>query len=265
MGPADHPPRGYEAADDGRVVVREQARARVSALGLDRLEAVFALPAEQRGRYKALARAADPAGGTVFVKRYDFSRPEVWLRTRAKANPARFSGPRELANLLALAEAGLRVPVPLAAGEEDRGVRRRSFVALAELPGVPLDSLPPPTTTAERRARIDAVARLLRALHTAGFWHRDLYCCNLFADPTLGLGLLDCERVDRRPGGPRLRWRVKDLAAVACSAPWPTPRERLRFLHTYLETTRLTPPDRRLARAVERKAERLLRRGKKGP
>ena len=85
------------------------------------------------------------------MKRYDYNRPEVWVRSAVKLNFPVYSGPSEMTNLLALAEAGLRVPVPLAAGERDSGPRRRSFVALKELPGRPLDQLPAPATPGERR------------------------------------------------------------------------------------------------------------------
>ncbi len=246
------------------MLARADARARLEALGLGTLEGVFAREgAERRGRYKALLRLRDERGA-VFVKRYDFARPEVWLRGALKANLPVFSGPRELENLLALAAAGLRVPLPLAAGQEDQGLRRRSFVALAALAGTPLDALPAPAAPAERRARIEDVAALARRLHEAGFWHKDLYLCNLFHAPGEPLGLLDCERVGFRPGGPPWRWRVKDLAALDYSATWPTRAERLRFLRAYLAHP-LDEEARRLARAVRAKAARLARRGRKGP
>ncbi len=261
------PPPGYLAADQGRVWVHAEHRERLEALGLADLAGAFAAgPAEVRGRYKALARLPDPVLTTVFVKRYDFHRAEVWLRGALKANPPVFSGPRELHNLLALRAAGLRAPLPLAAGEADDGGRRRSFVALGRLAGEPLDALPPPEASAERRALVEAVADLVGRLHGAGFWHRDLYACNLFAHEDEGLGLLDCERVARREGGPPWRWRVKDLAALHYSLQWPARGERERFLDRYLELQRplLVKPDA-LVHAVRRKAARLARRGRKGP
>src|SRR5690606_32258710 len=140
----------------------------------------------------------------------------------------------------------------------------RSFVALGALAGAPLDALPAPPTRAERRALVEAVADLARRLHGAGFWHKDLYLCNLFHAPGEPLGLLDCERVGFAPGGPPRRWRVKDLAALDYSARWPTRTERLRFLRAYLGRP-LDEEARQLARAVRAKATRLARRGRKGP
>ncbi|MGE0712301.1 MAG: lipopolysaccharide kinase InaA family protein [Planctomycetota bacterium] len=254
----------YERTSAG-VLVRSEARAWLAAAGLDSVAGAFARAGETRGPTKSLLRVPGDeslGGGTVYVKRYDFNRFTVPLRGALKLNPPVLSGPRELENLLALAAAGLRVPLPLAAGDEDSGARRRSFVALAPLAGAPLAELPAPADPAARRRLLADLAALLRALHGAGFWHRDLYACNVFVAPGLPLGLLDCERVGRRAGLPRRRWRLKDLAALDYSLPWPSERERLRALRRYLGGE---GPLRAWARAVRRKAERLARHGQKGP
>ncbi|MCO5168112.1 MAG: phosphotransferase [Planctomycetes bacterium] len=259
-------PAGFEAADGGAVVVRAAARARLEALGLTTVDGAFALPAAPRaqagGRYKALAQVVD-AGGRLFVKRWDYDRLEVWLRGALKWNFPVFSGRRELDNLLALAAAGLRVPAPLAAGERTRGLRRRAFLVTCALEGAPLDRAPPPATARERFALVREVAALAARLHGAGFWHKDLYLGNVVRGPDGRLGLLDCERVERRPGGPPLRWRVKDLAALDLSAAWATRADRARFLRAYLGRPRLDPDARRLAAAARRKSARMRRRGAK--
>ena len=260
---AAHP--GWDLLEGGQVRVRADGRARAAELGLDGLERAFALPAVRRSAWKAWARLGEgPAA--VFLKRWEYDRREVWLRSALKWNWPVWSGPRELENLLTLAAAGLRVPRPLAAGERDEGPRRRSFVALEALPGTPLEQLAPPAAPAARRARTRAVADLVRRLHAAGFWHKDLYAGNVFWDEAQGPGLIDCERVERRAGGPPWRWRVKDLAALhgSCGPAW-TRADRLRFLRAYLERPRLDPPARRLLSAIARKARRLVRHGAKGP
>ncbi len=255
-------PLGYERV--GGVLVLAEARSWLDALGLTSVDGAFARPGQQRrAQGKSLARLAAPDGSTVFVKRWDYNRPGLWLRAAIKLNFPVYSGPRELSNLLALREAGLRVPVPLAAGDVDRGARRRSFVALGELKGESLDLLPEPKSPAERRARIREVAALVRALHSAGFWHKDLYACNLFWHAAGGLGLLDCERVERRAAGPPLRWRVKDLAALNYSTSWPSRSERIGFLRAYLGIERLLPDTKRLALAVVHKTRRIARQGAK--
>lgn len=260
----DLDPAGYERADDGRVLISAAHGSQVAVLGCDSLARAFALPAIARSAWKAWAELPLPGGGRAYLKRWDYDRREVWVRSALKWNWPVWSGPRELANLLALAAAGLRVPVPLAAGEEDAGPRRRSFVLLLGLAGASLDALPPPAGPRDRHARVRAVAGLVRRLHAAGFWHKDLYLGNVFWDDAAGPGLIDCERVERAEGGPPSRWRVKDLAALDGSAQGWSATDRVRFLRTYLACERLDAPAKRLARAVRRKARRMAKHGAKG-
>lgn len=104
------------------------------------------------------------------------------------------------------------------------------------------------------------VAALLRRLHGQRLIHRDFNCAHLFSgDPRLGgqPAVIDVERMFR----PRFRWRrwmVKELASLLASSPVPVPTSvALRFLCRY-------QPDwsrgrrRRVARAVARKARRVL-------
>ena len=250
----------YELRDEGRTWVRPDATW-IDAVGLASVAEAFGHPGEPRGEIKSLVRLVGPSG-PVFVKRYQFRPLSVRLRGALKLNPPIYSGPRELENLLDLASAGFRVPLPLAAGEDQARGLRRSFVALANLEGQPLSELTPPSEPALRRALLDRIALLARRLHAEGFWHRDFYACNLFWEPGLGLGLLDCERVGRRAGGAPQRWRIKDLAALDYSLGWPSERERLYALRRYLG------PEgdlRRWSRLVRRKAKRIRDHGKKGP
>jgi heptose I phosphotransferase len=251
-------PAGYEPADDGKVIVLASERARVHALGLDRVETALAAGTVLRATpYKAIARV-----GQLFVKRYDYDRRTVFVKAALKANFPVFSGPIELANALALARAGIPVPRPLAAGEETRGWRRRSFVALEAVPGVALERVTPPAPAA-RRALVRSVARLARALHDAGFWHRDLYLANVFQDGER-LTLLDLERVLWRKSGPPARAIRKDLAALDYSAKQWSATDRVRFLHEYLRTQALDAASKSLARRIRRKARTLARKGSKG-
>ncbi|MBL4849400.1 MAG: hypothetical protein JKY65_28055 [Planctomycetes bacterium] len=254
------PAEGYQLCDEGRV----QALAGegwLEAAGLRSVAAAFAHGGRPRGPVKSLVTLRGPSG-TVFVKRYQFRPLGVALRGALKLNPPVYSGPRELANLLALSAAGFRVPLPLAAGEDRQGGVQRSFVALAELSGQPLSEVPVPHEPAVRRALIDRIALLVRRLHAEGFWHRDLYACNLFLSPKEGLGFLDCERVGRRAGGAGRRWRIKDLAALDYSLEWLSERERIRFLRRYLDSE---ADLRRWSRLVRRKAIRIRDHGRKGP
>lgn len=255
------PPPGYRARKTPRehVWLREDATPFLDSSGLESVDTALALPGAERGRLKSLVVLGEP-GQRVFVKRWHYNRLEVGLRATLKLNYPTFDGLRELENLEALRAAGLRVPRPLAAGTARRGLRCASFVALAELPGAPLSAggcLP-------RELAAD-LGRFVARLHRAGFVHRDLYLDNVFHDPELGLGLLDCERVFRSRGL-RWRWMVKDLAALQASAgPDWTRGDRLRVLRAYCGLPRLNPEAKRLARAVLRKATRIRAHGRKGP
>src|SRR5204862_208199 len=126
--------------DDGRVLVLASERERLHALGLDRLETAMTAGELIRATpYKAISRLPG-----FFVKRYDYDRREVFVKAALKANFPVFSGPKELANVLALRAAGLPVPRALACGEEKRGWRKRSFVVLEALDGEPLQGRKPP-------------------------------------------------------------------------------------------------------------------------
>lgn len=255
------PPPGYRArgTPSEQAWLREDATAFLEDNGLVGVDGALALPGAQRGRLKSLVVIGEP-GQRVFVKRWHYNRLEVALRATLKFNYPTFDGLRELENLEALRAAGLRVPQPLAAGTTRRGLRCASFVALAELPGAALSA----GGYVPRELAAD-LGHLVARLHRAGFAHRDLYLDNVFHDPELGLGLLDCERVFRS-SGLRQRWVVKDLAALQASAgPAWSWTDRLRVLRAYCGVPRLTPEAKRLARAVLRKARRIRAQGRKGP
>jgi hypothetical protein len=111
------------------------------------------------------------------------------------------------------------------------------------------------------RAWLVPLAELVARLHARGWYHRDLYLQHVvLAEQGAGerLVLLDVGRA-RRDQRPRRRWFVKDLAALAHSAPQGVgARDRLRFLSRYARWRRLGRDERRaLARAVLSKALRM--------
>jgi tRNA A-37 threonylcarbamoyl transferase component Bud32 len=202
-----------------------------------------------------------PGRADLIVKRFrgDAAR-ERWhelLRARLPRSPAR----REAENLVALRGAGFAAPRPLAWREGAGGAsalvmeRVRHEHDLGQRLAL--------AGGGERRAWLARLTRWVARLHSAGFYHRDLYLQHVVIDAAGELVLLDVGRV-RRERAPRQRWFVKDLAALLHSAPTAVTRaERLRFLARYLaERGAGSGPSarvvrRRLARRVLAKARRL--------
>jgi heptose I phosphotransferase len=95
-----------------------------------------------------------------------------------------------------------------------------------------------------KRALLERLARIARALHEAGMNHRDFYLCHFLVrnrrwtgwqpgDP-LELFLIDLHRVQMRDRLPS-RWRVKDIGGLLFSALdcGLTRRDLLRFIQIY--------------------------------
>ena len=176
-----------------------------------------------------------------------------------------------------LRRAGIPTPTPVAFGEKMGGWREKcSFIVLASAPGdslerwVPRNLMDGRTTIGveDRRTLVRQVALLARALHQAGFCHRDLYLSHVFvdmADPsTPVLTLIDLQRVFQ-PRWRKRRWRVKDLASLHFSCPRQavSATDRLRFVLAYLDADRLSPAAKRLVRQVAAKAARIARRSER--
>ena len=118
-------------------------------------------------------------------------------------------------------------------------------------------------TPRERRARIRALAALVRQMHDAGVNHRDLYLVHVLLT-IHGLRLIDLHRAQVRSTVPR-RWRAKDLAALAFSARATgrlSAADERRFVACYVSGPLRV--DAKFWREVERRAQRMARRGARG-
>jgi len=183
--------------------------------------------------------------------------------------PRRSPARREAENLLALRDEGLPVPRAVAWWEEPNpaGGARHAFGRSAVL----MQLVQHETTlreAAERAPREAAqlwlrpLAELVARLHSAGWYHRDLYLHHFVLSGERGeelqLVLLDLGRA-RRERTPRRRWFVKDLAALQMSTPsGVSARARLRFVAAYARARGLTRDAARgLARDAETKARRM--------
>jgi tRNA A-37 threonylcarbamoyl transferase component Bud32 len=234
---------------------------------------VAARPALERGELEALARARPPrllrsgpgretfpwqlaSGARVIVKRYHGRAPREAWRALLGGSPRRSAGALEYDNLLALASLGLPVPRALARHEEGP----LSLVVMEELEH--LETLRERLAAHPGQARgfLEPVFEVVERLHGAGWYHRDLYLDHFLVLPGgAGLALIDVGRA-RRAVAPRLRWFVKDLAALLHSSPASLRGPlTLRFLCRWLDGRGLFEPAvrRRIARAVLRKERRM--------
>lgn len=142
------------------------------------------------------------------------------------------------------------VPTMTAVGYGERGqswAYRESFLITQAIePATDLDSytqtwsLTPPEPTL-KWALIREVALIANRLHQNGLNHRDFYLCHFLLHENKqehasrpSLALIDLHRMQIRTQTP-LRWRNKDLAALAFSSEriGLTQRDRLRFLRHY--------------------------------
>lgn len=190
----------------------------------------------------------------VYLKRqYRLPRWTGWLAT---VLPARHWSPalREFENLNVVRELGVPVPAAWAAGESiGPWGRLQSFLAVEELTGmlalheaIPLAAqrLSARALRSWKNGLIAEIARLVRRMHDAGYYHQDLYLCHFFIaecdisrPPPSWVGrvaLIDFHRLLRR------RWlgvwqQIKDLAQLLFSADLPsiTARDRLQFWRAY--------------------------------
>jgi heptose I phosphotransferase len=147
------------------------------------------------------------------------------------------------------------VATPSCAGKGLRGsapANLESFIVMHALEGmVSLEDLTKDwrgvrgrTRVLLKRALIQQLAHIARAMHGAGLNHRDFYLCHFLtrdrdwsqwtpADP-VELTLIDLHRVQRRASVPE-RWLVKDLGGLLFSAldAGITRRDLLRFVAAY--------------------------------
>ncbi len=115
-----------------------------------------------------------------------------------------------------------------------------------------------------RRQAATQLAAIVRRMHAAGLFHRDLYMSHVFVkvepDGRTAFHLIDLQRM-LRTRLRRRRWRVKDLAALAGSAPRGllSRTDRMRFLRAYLGPAVRRGRRKRWWRAVAAKASRMMR------
>jgi heptose I phosphotransferase len=205
-------------------------------------------------------------GQVFYLKR--FMRPPLkrqWGRWR-EGRWRRSTAGVEWDNCRALKAAGVSAAEAAAFGEELAGVReQRSFILLREVPGQSLERwMPQHWRQMCRDFPLCKLAELVARFHACGFAHRDLYLSHIFINDIKAgrpFALIDLQRVFQ-PRWRKLRWVVKDLAALHYSTPdtlvgrW----TRLRFLCHYVRHCPRFGTARKLAKRVGRKTSRMERR-----
>ena len=250
-----------------------------AALPVDLAESAMSIESTDRfhakqGRTTARVRF-DGADGplSVYLKRHDglpwTSRLAAIVHPSGRHTPAT----TEWRHLDAARSLGIAVPEVVAVGEEvGPWGRLRGFLMVAELVGsdeanrvVPrlAESLGPDDFARIKREIIVEMAEIAARLHSARSFHKDLYLCHYFLDPTRPAGhrltLIDLHRL----GSHRLmpwRWRWKDLGQLLYSTfgvAGIDDRDRLRFWSCYRRRMGLRLPKFE-ARAVRAKAARYL-------
>ena len=178
---------------------------------------------------------------------------------------------RERRNLLRMAAWNVPAarPVGFAVARGPLGIFQRAYLLIQEVEGTrsleawfadPEAQLSP---TAQRRA-LEDFGRILARLHGHGFVDRDMHFRNILVRETAGgleFFLIDSPK-GRRPWTPwgRRRGFVHDLACLDKHAGRQLTRsQRTRVLRAYLGHP-LTAADRKLMRAIARRARTLMRR-----
>ena len=257
----------------------------LSLVGPGQVEEILRLPPGERYHAKQGRSTGRWVFGTgscllrVFLKRHLVLpwtvRLLAWLFPQRCWSPAW----QEFRNLLWARQHGLAVPEPVAVAEaRGPGWTLRSYLAVEELTDrLPLHEavacasrvLDPAAFAVWKRTCARELARMVRRLHQAGRYHKDLYLCHFFVRRPSpenvrvrpgDIALIDLHRMREHLW---LGWyfRVKDLAQLLFSTwdlPQITDRDRMCFFRLYTGRQ----PDRLLRRAVWWKARQYWRRAR---
>ena len=193
----------------------------------------------------------ETAGGAaeLFIKRYNYQNSlyafkNLFRRSRAK---------RAWKTAQGLQSRNIPTPLPIAYVERRRArvLRESFFIARKVDDSIPLSMLcrdagagAKGEHAAGKKTLIHRAAVLVRMMHERGIWHRDLKAANILVqkapgdNPQLYLTDLDSIRFKQTV---EPRERMRDLARLNVSLltiPSISVRDRLRFLYSYLNTSR---------------------------
>ncbi len=252
----------------------------LAGAGLDTVDGAFAYGGGRdlskpglgtRRRTRIELTAPDGATHVLYLKRYGPERfGDRWRRfmTYGPSSPASV----EFENIRAAQRCGAATMDAVAFGQEmgfGRLAARRSYLVVTAVPGDAIERCGEEFLAAHAaddgaRRLTDELARLVAALHGAGFVHRDLYASHVFLYESPGgvsLYLIDLARMFA-PRWRLFRWRVKDLAQLKYSMPESWVQSHWdEFLGTYLDSC--GGRGGRYSRAIDRKAASIRRRAQR--
>ena len=214
-----------------------------------------------RVRHVFRTRLSDDTG--VYVKRYLSDAPRRELRFLVGRSRAL----QEFQNLCRLRALGLASVEPLCCAElRRRGLLLEAVLVTRELPdALPLRERLRGLAEAERGALVDDLAGVVRRLHDAGLWHRDLHMGNVLTvrgpgDRALPV-LVDVQKLRclRVPLPAALRARDLAMLGARLSAA-PEPGRPSRLVESYSAAARSALPAGRLQARIDAAARRRARR-----
>ncbi len=253
--------------------------------GLDSVAGAFAFAGgEDLGkpglghRRRTRLRVPDASGRPreLYLKRY--RREPLLPAIRRCLRAGRWQGPgrAEFENIVAARFAGVPTMEPIVCGEEGwEGWPRRGYLIVGSVPGEAVERcgeafFAEHGEDAEAMAAFTgALVKAVRAMHRAGYVHRDLYAAHVFLDREQGPGavyLIDLARMFPPVSRRRKRWMCRDLGQLYYSMPrlwirrcWDA------FLLAYLDD----PADvaswqREIVRRAESIRRRTVRRRRRG-
>jgi hypothetical protein len=244
----------------------------LSRLGLTTVEQVKAykgehvkgIPGERRDVVRITTTDGDGRKLVLFLKRNWCSHKKDGLLSLLRRGRVCSIARHEWENSAALERAGLRAAERVAYGEECGPLWERfSFIITEAATGSQTVQhfIRTCRDRGLRRRLFTALARFTRRLHDAGLASPDLFTRHIYADlagDEPQFCLIDMPRLDQRRTV-SLRLRVRDLAALNVTAPLRSVSrtDRMRFLKDYAGSS-----DRRLARLILRRSDRLVARRK---